>query len=72
MLERIYRVPFREAAKKYCLLGRPEDCLEQMQTFARAGARHFVFSMLSDPAEFIEGYERVIRPGLGGIELPGS
>jgi probable F420-dependent oxidoreductase len=72
MLERIYRVPFREAAKKYCLLGRPEDCLEQMQTFARAGTRHFVFSMLSDPAEFIEGYDRVIRPGLGGIALGGQ
>jgi probable F420-dependent oxidoreductase len=72
LLERIYRVPFREAAKKYCLLGRPEDCLEQMQNFARAGTRHFVFSMLSDPAEFIEGYDRVIRPGLGSITLGGQ
>lgn len=71
LLERIYRVPFRKAAKKYCLLGRPEDCLEQMQNFARAGTRHFVFSMLSDPAEFIEGYDRVIRPGLGSITLGG-
>jgi probable F420-dependent oxidoreductase len=29
MLESIYRRPFRDAAKKYCLLGRPEDFIEQ-------------------------------------------
>lgn len=69
LLQRIYNRPFKDAARKYCLLGRPEDCLEQMQTFARSGARHFVFSMLSDPNEFIEAYESVIRPGLSQIEI---
>ena len=39
-----------------------------MQSFAKAGARHFVFSMLSDPDAFIEAYEGVIRPGLGQID----
>jgi probable F420-dependent oxidoreductase len=69
MLQMIYNRPFRDAAKKYCILGRPEDCLEQMQNFARSGARHFVFSMLSDPNEFIDAFEGTIRPGLPSIEL---
>lgn len=69
LLQTIYNRPFKDAARKYCLLGRPEDCLEQMQNFARSGARHFVFSMLSDPNEFIEGFESVIKPGLSQIEF---
>jgi probable F420-dependent oxidoreductase len=68
-LQMIYNRPFRDAAQKYCLLGRPADFLEQMQAFARSGARHFVFSMLSDPTQFIEAYEKEIRPGLAQIEL---
>jgi probable F420-dependent oxidoreductase len=69
MLQRIYNRPFKDAAKKYCLLGKPEDCLEQMQNFARSGARHFVFSMLSDPNQFIDAYQSVIQPGLEQIEF---
>ncbi len=69
MLGTIYNTDFSEAAKKYCLLGKPEDCLEQMEAFSRAGSRHFVFSLLSDPDEFIEAYEKVIRPGLAAIDL---
>jgi probable F420-dependent oxidoreductase len=69
MLQMIYNRPFEDAARKYCLLGKPEDCLEQLQTFARAGSRHFVFSMLSDVDEFIDGYERVIKPGLPQIDF---
>lgn len=69
LLGTIYNRPFRDAASKYCLLGRAEDCLEQMEGFARAGARHFVFSLLGDPEEFIERYEQVIRPGLESIAL---
>lgn len=69
LLQMIYNRPFEDAARKYCLLGRPEDCLEQMQHFASAGARHFVFSMLSDPKEFTEAYDRVIKPGLSSIEI---
>ncbi len=68
-LQQIYNVPFEEAARKYCLLGRPEDCLEQLQTFARAGSRHFVFSMLSDPNEFIDAYEEVIKPGIPQLDF---
>jgi alkanesulfonate monooxygenase SsuD/methylene tetrahydromethanopterin reductase-like flavin-dependent oxidoreductase (luciferase family) len=53
MLQMIYNRPFRDAAKKYCLLGRPADCLEQLQAFADAGCRHFVLSPLMPPDEFV-------------------
>jgi probable F420-dependent oxidoreductase len=52
LLQMIYNRPFRDAAKKYCLLGRPADCLEQLQAFADAGCRHFVLSPLMDPDDF--------------------
>ena len=68
MLQMIYNRPFRDAAKKYCLLGRPEDWLEQMQAFAKAGARHFVFSLLSDSDQFFEAWENEIKPGLSQID----
>jgi len=54
MLGTIYNTDFTEASKRYCLLGKPEDCLEQMRAFARAGCRHFVMSPLSDPDEIID------------------
>jgi probable F420-dependent oxidoreductase len=53
MLQTIYNRPFHDAAKKYCLLGRPADCLEQLQRFADAGCRHFVLSPLMPPDEFV-------------------
>jgi probable F420-dependent oxidoreductase len=54
MLGKIYNTDFTEASKRYCLLGKPEDCLDQMRKFAQAGCRHFVMSALSDPDEIIE------------------
>ena len=69
LLQAIYNRPFRDAAQKYCLLGKPEDCLEQLQDFARAGSRHFVFSMLSSPDEFIDAYGSTIGPGLAQIDF---
>ena len=62
MLESIYNRPFREAAQKYCLLGRPEDFLEQMQAFVDAGARHFVFSVPENFADFIEIFQKTLKP----------
>ncbi len=70
MLEMIYNRPFRDAAKKYCLLGKPENILEQMQAFVDAGARHFVFSVPHDPIDFIEVFDSTIRPRLGELRLP--
>ncbi len=67
MLEGMYRVPFREAAPKYCLLGRPEDCLEQMHRFVASGVRHFVIAPLSKPAETIETIAREILPAIRAL-----
>ena len=67
LLGMIYRRDFQDAAKKYCLLGRPEDCLEQMQAFAKAGCRHFILSPLSNPAAFAERAAAEILPGLRSI-----
>jgi probable F420-dependent oxidoreductase len=61
-LQMIYNRPFEDAARKYCLLGRTDDCLEQMRAFARAGCRQFVLSPLMDPAEFLERAERDLLP----------
>ncbi|MBW2448560.1 MAG: LLM class flavin-dependent oxidoreductase, partial [Deltaproteobacteria bacterium] len=69
LLGMIYNRPFEDAARKYCLLGRPEDMLEQLEGFAKAGSRHFVFSMLSDTGEFVDAFESSIRPGLSGLSL---
>lgn len=62
LLQMIYNRPFRDAAKKYCLLGRPEDCLEQMQAFAKSGCRHFIFSPLMDAGELVERCSKEILP----------
>ncbi len=58
---------FREAAPRYVLLGRPEDCLEQMRGFHAAGVRHFVLSPLSDPQAFAERVGAEILPQLPSL-----
>jgi alkanesulfonate monooxygenase SsuD/methylene tetrahydromethanopterin reductase-like flavin-dependent oxidoreductase (luciferase family) len=72
LLGMIYARDFREAAKKYCLLGRPEDCLEQMRSFARAGARHFILAPLSDPEAFAERAAKEILPAVPGLAQPAA
>jgi|JI10StandDraft_1071094.scaffolds.fasta_scaffold118706_3 probable F420-dependent oxidoreductase len=67
MLGTIYNTDFREASKRYCLLGKPEDCLDQLRTFAKAGCRHFVLSALSDPDEIIERATRDMIPALSSL-----
>ena len=67
LLGMIYNTDFREASKRYCLLGKPEDCLDQLQKFAQAGCRHFVLSALSDPDEIIERATRDMIPALSGL-----
>lgn len=64
LLGMIYHRDFSKAAKRYCLLGRPEDCLEQLRAFARSGARHFILVPLSDPAAFAERAAAEILPQL--------
>jgi probable F420-dependent oxidoreductase len=62
LLGMIYARDFSDAAKKYCLLGPPADCLEQMRAFARAGCRHFILAPLSDPEAFAERVGAEILP----------
>jgi probable F420-dependent oxidoreductase len=67
MLSRVYNRPFHDAARKYCLLGRPEDILEQMSTFARAGVRHFLLASLTASAGFASEVAKQILPELPGL-----
>lgn len=66
-LERLYARPFRDAAARYTLLGRPEDCLAQMRRFADAGTRHFLLSPLGEPSEFIDQVAADILPALDSL-----
>jgi probable F420-dependent oxidoreductase len=66
-LQMVYNRPFEDAARKYCLLGRTDDCLEQMRAFARAGCRQFILSPLMDGNEFLERAERDLLPYVRSI-----
>lgn len=65
-LQMIYNRPFEDAAKKYCLLGRPEDCLEQLAGFVKSGARRFVLSPLMAADEFLERSAKML-PEMRGL-----
>jgi probable F420-dependent oxidoreductase len=69
LLGTIYARDFREASKKYCLLGKPADCLEQMRAFARAGCRHFILAPLTEPAAFAERAAAEILPELRALAV---
>jgi probable F420-dependent oxidoreductase len=62
LLGMVYARDFRDAARKYCLLGPPSACLERMREFARAGCRQFIFAPLSDPEAFAERVAEEILP----------
>jgi len=70
VLQTIYNVPFREAAAKYCLLGPPDACLEQMQRFVDAGSRHLILSVPIDPDGAIEIARERILPEVRQLKLP--
>ncbi len=67
LLGRLYARPFEDAARRYCLLGRAADCLEQMRGFGAAGARHFILAPLSDPDAFAEQVAAEILPEVPGL-----
>jgi alkanesulfonate monooxygenase SsuD/methylene tetrahydromethanopterin reductase-like flavin-dependent oxidoreductase (luciferase family) len=64
-----YNRPFREAAAKYCLLGRPENILEQIQSFVDVGVRRFIFSVPERQDEFIEVFKSQIKPLLDSVQI---
>jgi probable F420-dependent oxidoreductase len=47
-LSRRYNQPFEHLVERYCALGTPQDCVERLQRFVNAGARHFILSPLCD------------------------
>ena len=69
MLERTYNRPFREAAAKYCLLGRAENILEQIQQFVDVGVRRFIFSVPERQDEFIDLFKNQIKPLLDSLKI---
>lgn len=68
LLQMIYNRPFGDAARRYCLLGRPEDCLEQMRAFSRSGCREFVLSPLMDADEFLARASGELLAGVRGLK----
>lgn len=72
ILERMYRVSFRDAARRYCLLGRPDDCLEQLQGFVDAGCRSFVLSPLGSHEEFVERAQAGLLGEIQGLKPRGG
>lgn len=67
LLGRLYARPFEDAARKYCLLGPASACLEQLRSFAAAGARHFILAPLWDPDEFAERVAAEILPEIPAL-----
>ena len=67
LLQVIYNRPFRDAARKYCLLGPPSACLDQLQAFVDAGCRHFVLSPLMDAGELVQRCEGGLLAGVKGL-----
>ena len=41
-----YAMDFRQAAKKYCALGRPQDVAERLLEFHAAGVRHIIMDFV--------------------------
>jgi alkanesulfonate monooxygenase SsuD/methylene tetrahydromethanopterin reductase-like flavin-dependent oxidoreductase (luciferase family) len=43
-----YHQPFETLVERYCAVGTPKECVERLQRFVEAGARHFILSPLCD------------------------
>ena len=54
-----YRQDFREPAKKYCVLGPPDACAEQLRRYADSGVRHFILSPIVPIGEHPDQFERI-------------
>ena len=51
ILSRRYAQDFGPLARKYGVLGTPEQCIEQIERFARAGCHYFVMNPICDAAD---------------------
>jgi alkanesulfonate monooxygenase SsuD/methylene tetrahydromethanopterin reductase-like flavin-dependent oxidoreductase (luciferase family) len=64
-LSRRYNQPFENLVERYCALGTPQECVERLQRFVDAGARHFILSPLCDNdvlGQHLAIYAREILP----------
>ena len=59
----LYGGEFLDIVRKYCLLGTVENCIEQLQEYIAAGARHIIFS-ISCPKEDRERHLEAIAKEL--------
>ena len=59
----LYGGEFLDIVRKYCLLGTVENCIEQLQEYIDAGARHIIFS-ISCPREDRERHLETIAKEL--------
>ena len=64
-----YASDFRNPAKRYCALGRPEDVAATINEFREAGVRHIIVdsvSPLAERHEQVERFAREVKPLLVG------
>jgi probable F420-dependent oxidoreductase len=59
ILSRRYAQDFGPLARKYGVIGTPEQCAEQMDRFARAGCHYFVMNPIGDPQDEREQLEAI-------------
>ena len=63
----LYGGDFIDIVKNYCILGPPKTCIERLNEYVEAGARHIIFSVAApreDRARHIETIANEIIPGL--------
>jgi probable F420-dependent oxidoreductase len=68
-LSRRYAQDFGPLARKYGVIGTPEQCLEQLDRFAAAGCGYFLMNPIGDPADERDQIEAIaadILPRLPG------
>ena len=51
VLSRRYAQDFEPLAKRYGVIGTPEQCAEQLERFRAAGCGYFVMSAIGDPRD---------------------
>ena len=49
-----YNMDFNGIAEKYLIFGPPEKCVEEIEAFKKAGAKHFVFKHAGPPEEELD------------------
>lgn len=57
-LSRRYNQPFDTLVDRYCILGTPEQCLDKLHTFIKAGMSNLVFSFVCPAEQVPEQLER--------------